>query len=69
VKRTARLERRTAPVASRKENDRARVELIRRRLALSVEKQMNLLCVRLPNSGPAMTSAAPVPAGAASLDL
>jgi len=35
----------------RKESDRALLDLIRRRLALPVEKRMNFLRVRLPNGG------------------
>jgi len=35
----------------RKESDRAMLELIRRRLALLVEKRMNFLRVRLPTGG------------------
>jgi len=37
--------------ALRKENDRALVELIRRRLALPVEKRLNFLRVRIPGGG------------------
>ena len=37
--------------ALRKESDRALVDLIRRRLALPVEKRMNFLRVRLPGGG------------------
>ncbi len=40
-----------ALAAPRKESDRALIELIRRRLALRVEKRMNLLRVRLPGGG------------------
>ena len=41
----------SALAALRKENDRALVELIRRRLALPVEKRLNFLRVRLPGGG------------------
>jgi hypothetical protein len=54
VKKTARHKRRAALAALRKESDRALVELIRRRLALPVEKRMNFLRVRLPNGGSAL---------------
>jgi len=37
--------------ALRKENERAIVELIRRRLALPVEQRLNFLRVRLPGGG------------------
>lgn len=37
--------------ALRKESDRALVDLIRRRLALPIEKRMNFLRVRLPGGG------------------
>lgn len=37
--------------ALRKESDRAELDLIRRRLALPVEKRMNFLRVRLPGGG------------------
>jgi len=37
--------------ALRKESDRALVDLIRRRLALPVEKRMNFLRVRRPGGG------------------
>jgi hypothetical protein len=43
--------RRAALAALRKESERAEVELIRRRLALPVEKRMNFLRVRLPGGG------------------
>ncbi|MDW8309588.1 MAG: hypothetical protein RMK20_09460 [Verrucomicrobiales bacterium] len=37
--------------ALRKESERAVVDLIRRRLALPVEKRLNFLRVRLPGGG------------------
>jgi hypothetical protein len=37
--------------ALRKEKDRALIELIRRRLALPIEKRMNFLRVRSPGGG------------------
>ncbi|MCX8091755.1 MAG: hypothetical protein N3I86_12630 [Verrucomicrobiae bacterium] len=37
--------------ALRKESERAVVDLIRRRLALPVEKRLNFLGVRLPGGG------------------
>jgi hypothetical protein len=37
--------------ALRKESDQALTELIRRRLALPVEKRMNFLRVRIPGGG------------------
>jgi hypothetical protein len=40
-----------ALAALRKESDRALVELIRRRLALPVDKRLNFLRVRLPGGG------------------
>jgi hypothetical protein len=43
--------RKQALAALRKESDRALVELIRRRLALPVEKRLNFLRVRLPGGG------------------
>jgi hypothetical protein len=51
VKKTANPNRRAALAALRKESDRAMLELIRRRLALPVEKRMNFLRVRLPTGG------------------
>ena len=46
--------RRKALAALRKESDRALTDLIRRRLALPVEKRMNFLRVRLPGGGSAL---------------
>jgi len=43
--------RETALTALRKESDRALMDLIRRRLALPVEKRLNFLRVRLPGGG------------------
>jgi hypothetical protein len=43
--------RRAALAALRRESDRALVELIRRRLALPMEKRMNFLRVRVPGGG------------------
>ncbi len=40
-----------ALAALRKESERDLVDLIRRRLALPVEKRLNFLRVRLPGSG------------------
>ena len=37
--------------ALKKENERALVELIRRRLAMPVEKRLNFLRVRIPGGG------------------
>jgi hypothetical protein len=52
VKRRAANKKRAAALAAlRKESDRALRELIRRRLALPVEKRMNFLRVRLPGGG------------------
>ena len=51
MKKTATPNRRAALAALRKESDRALLELIRRRLALPVEKQMNFLRVRRPTGG------------------
>ena len=51
MKETANPNRRAALAALRKESDRAMLELIRRRLALPVEKRMNFLRVRLPTGG------------------
>ena len=44
-------QREAALVALRKESERALGELIRRRLALPVEKRLNFLRVRLPTGG------------------
>jgi hypothetical protein len=43
--------RKTALKALRAENERAELDLIRRRLALPVEKRLNFLRVRLPGGG------------------
>lgn len=43
-----------ALAALRKESDLALTDLIRRRLALPVEKRMNFLRVRLPGGGSAL---------------
>ena len=43
--------RETTLAALRRESDRALVEIIRRRLALPVEKRLNFLRVRLPGGG------------------
>ena len=43
--------RRAVLAALRKESERALVELIRRRLALPIEKRMNFLRVRRPGGG------------------
>lgn len=43
--------REAALAALRAESDRGLVDLIRRRLALPVEKRMNFLRVRLPGGG------------------
>jgi hypothetical protein len=52
VKKPRRTHKRTEVLAAlRKESERALVELIRRRLALPVEKRLNFLRVRLPHSG------------------
>jgi hypothetical protein len=52
VKRNGCLNRREAALAALlQESERALVELIRRRLALPVEKRMNFLRVRLPGGG------------------
>ena len=50
-KRSLNQKRKDALHALRQESDRALVELIRRRLALPVEKRMNFLRVRLPGGG------------------
>ena len=44
-------QREAALAALRKESERALVDLIRRRLALPVEKRLNFLRVRLPAGG------------------
>jgi hypothetical protein len=52
VKRGKRRNKRAAALAAlRQESERDLVELIRRRLALPVEKRMNFLRVRLPGGG------------------
>ncbi len=52
MRRGKRPDRRKAALAAlRQESERALVELIRRRLALTVEKRMNFLRVRLPGGG------------------
>ena len=43
--------RQAALVALRKESERALVDMIRRRLALPVEKRLNFLRVRMPGGG------------------
>jgi hypothetical protein len=43
--------RHTALSALKSESDRALVELIRRRLAVPVEKRLNFLRVRIPGGG------------------
>jgi hypothetical protein len=43
--------RETALRALRRENERAELDLIRRRLALPLEKRLNFLRVRLPGGG------------------
>jgi hypothetical protein len=49
VKKARRNKKRAAGLSAlRKESDHALVELIRRRLALPVQKRMNFLRVRLP---------------------
>jgi len=52
VKKANRDRKRAAALAVlRNESDRALIELIRRRLALPVEKRMNFLRVRIPGGG------------------
>ena len=51
MRRTSAHSRRAALAALRKESHRALIELIRRRLALPVEKRMNFLRVRVPGGG------------------
>ena len=52
MKRGKRSNQREAALAAlRQESERGLVELIRRRLALSIEKRMNFLRVRLPGGG------------------
>jgi hypothetical protein len=52
VKKTKRQNKRAAALkALRKESERDLLELIRRRLALPVEKRMNFLRVLLPGGG------------------
>ncbi|MGO9203251.1 MAG: hypothetical protein ACLQM8_22245 [Limisphaerales bacterium] len=52
MKRAGRNKKRAAALSAlRKESERALVELIRRRLALPVEKRMNFLRARLPGGG------------------
>ena len=43
--------RRAALAALRQDSERALIDLIRRRLALPVEKRLNFLRVRLPGGG------------------
>ncbi|HEV2330526.1 MAG TPA: hypothetical protein VGY56_17220 [Verrucomicrobiae bacterium] len=43
--------RKSALAALRAESERAELELIRRRLALPIEKRLNFLRVRLPGGG------------------
>ena len=50
----AKTRRAEALAALRKESDRELTDLIRRRLALPVEKRMNFLRVRLPGGGSAL---------------
>jgi hypothetical protein len=47
-------QRRKALAALRQESERALTDLVRRRLALPVEKRMNFLRVRLPGGGSAL---------------
>ncbi len=51
MKKNRRRKREAALTALRAENQRAELELIRRRLALPVEKRLNFLRVRLPGGG------------------
>ena len=51
MKRSKGHKRRTVMTALRRESDRDLIDLIRRRLALPVEKRMHFLRVRLPNGG------------------
>ncbi len=52
MKKTKRNKQRELALAAlRKESDRALLDLIRRRLALPVEKRMNFLRVRHPGGG------------------
>ena len=50
-KTTRRRNRESALADLRKESDRALIEMIRRRLALPLEKRMNFLRVRVPGGG------------------
>jgi hypothetical protein len=50
-KRNSQEKRNAALAALRAESERAELELIRRRLALPVEKRLNFLRVRLPGGG------------------
>jgi hypothetical protein len=52
VKKTKpKVNRRAQLAALRKENERATIEMIRRQLALPMEKRMNFLRVRIPGGG------------------
>jgi hypothetical protein len=52
VNKTSQKQKREAALrALRQESDRALTDLIRRRLALPVEKRMNFLRVRVPGGG------------------
>jgi hypothetical protein len=51
VKKIKQPKREAALAALRVENERAELDLIRRRLALPVSKRMNFLRVRLPGGG------------------
>lgn len=47
----SRQKRKAALAALRAESERAELDLIRRRLALPIEKRLNFLRVRLPGGG------------------
>jgi hypothetical protein len=51
VKKNRRQKREATLAALRVENERAELDLIRRRLALPVSKRMNFLRIRLPGGG------------------
>ncbi|HEV2319587.1 MAG TPA: hypothetical protein VGV18_07545 [Verrucomicrobiae bacterium] len=52
MKKPNRYQKRKAALAAlRAESDRAELDLIRRRLALPVEKRLNFLRIRLPDGG------------------
>lgn len=51
MKKKKTVSRRAMLASLRRENERALIELVRRRLALPVEQRLNFLRVRLPGGG------------------